>query len=158
MHHLFLLFMLSSCSFFLSDQPKSAKGSHYYVNFSSQDWSPKQQNRSDYVFENNKDGRILLSNSFCDEFQEDSLEHLAAKTFRAVDSFKVLHGGPSKLANRDAYKLEASGLVDGVQVVLRVVNTRRNNCYFDFVSISALQNARFPDQDFEDFVNRVEFK
>ena len=156
---LFLL-LLSSCSIFLSgkDSVPSAKGSQYSINFKSQNWILKNTDeRSDYVYEN-KDGRILLSNSFCNEFQEQALEKLAAKTFQAVKDYKSIKSEATTFNDREAYRMEGTGSVDGVNVTLRLLNTRRNNCYFDFVAIDPLTTKLKVDASFEDFLKSVEFK
>lgn len=139
------------------DAPKSAKGSSYSLSYKAQGWVQKSDERSDYVFEN-EDGRILLSNSFCDDFQEQPLEKLAHKTFRTVGEFKPNKGDYTTFNKREAYRLAGKGTVDGVKVVLRLLNTRRNNCYYDFVSITPEAKSQEADPDFETFLGSVEFK
>lgn len=158
--HIFFLLFLSSCSlFFGSDQgPKSAKDAQYYINFSSSDWVVRKDERSDYVWENKINGRILLSNSFCDEFQDQGLDELAKKTVRTMSKFDSHKGGFTTFHNREAYRLEGNGMVDGVKVALSLLNTRRNNCYFDFVSIAPLNNPESHNQEFDKFLNAVVFK
>jgi hypothetical protein len=153
-----LLLLLSSCSFFVGgkDAPRTAKGSLYSISFSMPYWEFKQDKRSDYVFENAKDGRILLSNSFCEEFQEGPLEHLASKTFDTVKDFKSSVSEYTTFQHREAYRLEGTGLVDGVKVGLRLLNTRRDNCYFDFLSITP-ENAK-EDAAFSNFLGSVTFR
>jgi hypothetical protein len=155
---LLLLLCFASCSLSLvgNDAPKSAKHSSYSISFSSPGWESKQENRSDYVFQHS-DGRILLSNSFCEEFQEQQLERLAEKTFKTVGEFQKESGTYVTFKDREAYRLEGKGLVDGVKVSLLLVNTRRNNCYFDFLAISpdgTLQDVA----PFEKFLSSVVFR
>lgn len=161
MRFLFItLFFLSGCSIFFggNDGPKSAKGKVYSIQFSSPGWAFKKDHRSDYVFENQFNGHILLSNSFCEEFQDQPLDRLAKKTFRAVSGFKQMKGEYTTFHHREAYRLEGSGLVDGVKVALRMLNTRRDNCYFDFVSISPKESAKGKDLDFDQFLKTVVFQ
>lgn len=141
-----------------NDGPKTAKGSLYSVHFGSPSWVYKKDERSDFVFENQKDGRILLSNSFCEEFQDQPLDKLAAKTFNTVKGFKPTVSEYTTFQNREAYRLEGQGSVDGVRVSLRMLNTRRNNCYFDFVSIDPLEKVKAEDTAFKDFLNSVVFR
>ncbi len=156
MRVLFLL-LLSSCSiFFGAEEPKSAKDKMYSIKYQSQDWIQKKDDRSDYVFENTKDGRIFLSNSFCEEFQDQPLEQLAKKTFRTVDKFESKKGDYTTFHNREAYRVNGTGVVDGVKVSLKLLNTRRNNCYFDFLAIDP--KAVSSDNTFDQFLNSVEFK
>src|SRR5688572_3419361 len=105
---LFALLFLSGCSLFISgkDEPKTAKGTRYSITFSMPHWAYKQDKRSDYVFQNDIDGRILLSNSFCEEFQEQPLEKLAKKTFKTVDGFKPKVSEYTTFRNREAYRIE----------------------------------------------------
>ncbi len=153
------LLLLTSCTLISSGEaPPSAKGKQYQVRFQAKDWDEKSDKRSDYVFINKADGRILLSNSFCNEFQEQSLEELAAKTFRTVDAYKEGSGGYTTFHNREAYRHEGTGVVDGVKVNLKILNTRRNNCYFDFVSINPEMVKNNTDKAFDQFLNSVKFK
>lgn len=153
-----LLLLLTSCSLFFGspEKPKSAKGREYENKFSSPDWVLKKDQRTDYVFEHKSDGRILLSNSFCDEFQDQPLEDLAHLTFKSVGSFSKGDGQYTTFHDREAYRLEGSGSVDGVKVDLKILNTRRNNCYFDFVAISPKKIVS--PQSFDEFLKAVHFK
>ncbi len=155
-----LLLFLSSCSlFFNSEGPKTAKDKYYTIKFDSPDWSElKKENRSDYVFENKLDGRIQLSNSFCNEFQDQTLERLAHKTFRAIGNFQSKKGDYTTFNNREAYRLEGMGKVDGVDVELHLLNTRRDNCYFDFVAITPIEKTGDRVADFDKFLSSVVFK
>lgn len=153
------LLLLTGCSFVIGgkDSSKTAKGSLYTITFVSPDWIYKSDKRSDYIFENTKDGRILLSNSFCEEFQEQPLEQLASKTFKTVTKFKSHINEYTTFQNREAYRLEGAGLVDGVKVNLRLFNTRRDNCYFDFVAITPEKSSE-GDSAFAEFLKTVVFK
>ena len=156
---LLILMLISSCSMIIGNSgPVSAKNSHYKLKFSSSDWVLKADESSDYVYENKKNGSILLSNSFCKEFQEEHLETLALKTFKIVDKFKIDRQESTTFENREAYRMEGTGSVDGVLVSLKILNTRRNNCYFDFVSINPMPAKGSQLQAFESFLNSVEFK
>lgn len=159
MNSIFFLLLLSSCSLFIGgkDVPKSAKGSYYSVNFLYPDWELKNDQRSDYIIENRLDGRILLSNSFCNEFQEEPLETLAKKTFKTVKEFTPSVSHYITFQDREAYELQGIGLVDGVKVKVKLLNTRRSNCYFDFVGIIP-NEAMESDQAFSHFLENVKFK
>ena len=153
------LILLSSCTLISSGEaPPSAKGKQYQIRFQTKNWDERADKRSDYVFINKDDGRILLSNSFCNEFQEQSLEELAAKTFRTVDAYREGKGGYTTFHNREAYRHEGTGEVDGVKVSLKILNTRRNNCYFDFVAITPEMVKDKTDKAFDQFLESVKFK
>lgn len=138
------------------DAPKTAKGTRYSISFNEPAWVLKKDKRSDYVYEN-QDGRIMLSNSFCEEFQEASLEHLANKTFKTISDFKQRKSSYTTLKDREAYRLEGSGFVDGVKVDLQLLNTRRDNCYFDFLAIFP-EGTEKDESIFNSFLNSVDFK
>ncbi len=153
------LLLLTSCSLsFGPEQPASAKNKMYKVRFNESEWIQKKDERSDYVWENNSDGRILLSNSFCEEFQDQPLDKLATKTFNTIDELSIKKQDYTTFNNREAYRIEGKGSVDGVPVGLRLLNTRRNNCYFDFVAITPLKSAKDDLSDFEKFLDSVEFR
>jgi len=156
---LLALFFIVSCSLsFGPDQPKSAKNKYYQVKFSDSKWSKPKEDKSDYVFINENDGRIMLSNSFCDAFQDRPLDQLARRTLKLVDDLDIISEEYQTFHHREAYKTIGRGKVDGVPVSLELLNTRRNNCYFDFVSITPLTNSNVSSVDFEAFLNSVVFK
>ncbi len=159
MRVLILMLLASSCSFmFGGGSPPSAKGKEYEIKFEEAGWkSLKKDDRSDYVFEN-EDGRILLSNSFCGEFQDQPLEYLANKTFKSVGTFQSEKGSYTTIQDREAYRLQGKGKVDGVPVGLQILNTRRNNCYFDFVSITPEKFKGSDSALFDRFLSAVEFE
>lgn len=156
---LILMLLASSCSFMLGGgAPPSAKGKEYKIKFDESGWKQlKKDDRSDYVFENS-DGRILLSNSFCGEFQDQSLDYLANKTFKSVGTFTPEKGTYTTLKDREAYRLQGKGTVDGVPVGLQLLNTRRNNCYFDFVGIVPEKFKGTDPLFFDRFLSSVEFE
>jgi hypothetical protein len=155
----FILLLISGCSLLFGDKdrPRTAKNTYYNISFHSSDWLEKKDQRSDYIFINSKDGRILLSNSFCDEFQELPLDQLAQKSFRTIKDFQTNSSDYTTYHHREAYRLQGSGLVDGVKVNLYLLNTRRDNCYFDFLAISPLETSS-SKEIFEAFLDSVEFK
>jgi hypothetical protein len=156
---MFSIILLSGCALLtgVKEGPKTAKGSRYSINFTRSGWINKNDNRSDFVFENLVDGRILLSNSFCNEFQDPSLEQLGFKTFSSVKDFKKKFAEYLIFHDRESYRLDGSGLMDGVNVYFQLLNTRRDNCYFDFLAIYP-QGTIVNDNDFENFLNSVTFK
>jgi hypothetical protein len=139
------------------EAPKTAKGSRYSISLNHPEWKNKINKRSDYVFEHVKDGKILLSNSFCEEFQEETLERLGRKTFRTIKDFKETKSAYTTFHDREAFRIEGSGFVDGVKVFLELLNTRRDNCYFDFLAISPEGTSK-EDRSFNQFLDSVEFK
>lgn len=153
------LFVLAGCSLSMGpERSKSAKGDEYKISFQSPEWTQKKEDRSDYVWINQNDGRIMLSNSFCGEFQEAPLEQLALKTFNSIDNLKIKKKKFTTFNDREAFQTEGEGEVDGVKVSLILLNTRRNNCYFDFVSITPLASAQLNLQDFDKLLQTVKFK
>lgn len=153
-----ILLLASSCSLMMGGgKTPSAKDKSYQVKFNSPQWEVQSNDkRSDYVFQN-KDGSILLSNSFCGEFQDEPLDRLAVKTFKGVSGFTSGEASWLTYRDREAYRLEGKGKVDGVSVGLRVLNTRRDNCYFDFISISPA-GSEVSKEVFDGFLSSVVFK
>lgn len=154
-----LMFLITGCSLSMGpERSKSAKGDEYKINFQSSEWSQKKEDRSDYVWIHKNDGRIMLSNSFCGEFQDTPLDQLALKTFNSTDKLKIKNKEFITFHDREAFQAKGDGEVDGVKVGLIILNTRRNNCYFDFVSITPLNTAKESLKDFEELLKSVKFK
>lgn len=156
---LLLLGLISSCSFIDNDKEvSSAKNIHYKVSFKLEGWQELKDDQSDYGWMNQDDGRILISNSFCNEFQNQSLSLLALKTINSMSEGKLTQEKKISFHNREALEVEGQGKVDGVGVNLKVLNTRRNNCYFDFIAITPLSVGTKGSEDFKIFLESVEFK
>lgn len=140
------------------DAPTSAKDVAYSIQFKSQDWTQKIQEQSDYAWMNETDGCVLLANSICDDFQEQPLDKLALKTFNTISELKLHKKEFLIFHEREAYRVEGTGKVDGVAVELKLLNTRRNHCYFDFVSIIPTNAIGHHENDFDHFLKAVVFK
>lgn len=153
MQSIAILLILSSCSFFLpSTKTKNAKAS-YQMKFVPNGWSEHKTDRADYYFQG-PHGASLIAQSFCNEFQNDDLKKLAANTFRSLDSSIIKQQKSFTLKNREALETRGEASMDGVKVNLALINTRRNNCYYDFFEILPLQQKSMIDE----FIQSVEFK
>lgn len=153
MQSIAILLILSSCSFFLpSNKMKNAKTS-YQMKFVPNGWSEHKTDRADYYFQGPQ-GASLIVQSFCNEFQNDDLKKLAINTFRSLDNSIIKHQKSFTLKNREALETIGEASMDGVKVNLNLINTRRNNCYYDFFEILPLQQKSIIDK----FIQGVEFK
>ena len=154
---LLLILLLVGCSWLVPSpkKPKSAKDSQYKLQYKGSDWSAIKQDQSDYVFQH-QNGTTIIINSFCGEFQNDPLKQMAEKTFNGLDNIKNIQEKSMTVSNREAYSMQADGGLDGVTVNIKIINMRRNNCYFDFVRITP-SGIKLIDNQPEDFINQVEF-
>ena len=153
MQSIAILLILSSCSFFLpSTKTKNAKTS-YQMRFIPNGWSEHKTGQADYYFQGPQ-GASLIVQSFCHEFQNEDLKNLAANTFRSLDQSKIQQQKSFILKNREALETRGEASMDGVKVNLSLINTRRNNCYYDFFEILPLKQK----SSIDDFIKGVEFK
>jgi hypothetical protein len=116
-------------------------------------WSEHKTDQADYYFQGPQ-GASLIVQSFCNEFQNDDLKKLAATTFRSLDSSTITQQKTFTLKNRDALETRGEASMDGVKVNLTLINTRRNNCYYDFFEILPLKQK----SNINEFISGVEFK
>ena len=146
-----------SCSWLIPTPKKapSANKKQYTLNYKSKEWKQIDQYQSDFVFQNTS-GTTLVINSFCGEFQDQELKVLALKTFNGLKDIRNRKEGPLKILDRDAYSLQADGDLDGVKVNIKVINLRRNNCYYDFLKITPKGVTEVPNQP-EELISRMEF-
>lgn len=134
MHSVVLFFLISSCSFFASsDISISAKDSYSLPPLSSS-WQRQSSADVDHLFLGPA-GASLLIMSFCHEFQAPSLESLAQGTFASLDQARITEQKSFMLQERAALRTQGIGQLDGVPVYLTLVNSKRNNCYYDFLEI-----------------------
>jgi hypothetical protein len=158
---LILLLLSSSCSLLLPNSKAnlSAKNNAYTIVFNKQDWQEKiDESGSDYVWENTADGGLLIANSFCKQFQDEPLDELGNKSFRDISHLVIDKKEFTTFHDREAYRIEGHGKLDGVDVALSILNTRRNNCYFDFLFIKPYKMDPKQNLIFEEFLNSVVFK
>jgi len=127
------------------------------VTFSHPDWKNVKSYESDYLFQHHKSGDILMVNSFCREFQTESLKKLAHRSFRDVEQVRIIEEKEISFHQRSAYRIKGEGKVDGVLVSLNLLNLRRDHCYFDFLSISSKKKNSGSEADFENFLSSVRF-
>ncbi len=129
-----LIFLLTSCSFFSSTpQSQSAKDS-YTLPSPPKSWKANHTQQADYVFYGPK-GSSLLIQSFCKEFQSPTLKNLAHGTFNSLDRAKITEQVEFNLQDRKALRSQGEAFLDGVKIHLTLVNTKRNNCYYDFLEV-----------------------
>jgi hypothetical protein len=152
------MLVLTSCSFLDGDQEmRSAKGHYYNVSFNSNAWKKLEDPQSDYAWLNKTDGRILLSNSFCHHPENLTLSELGRKSIQSINDGKVVSETNIIFHQSPAVEIVGQGIVDGVKINLKLLNTRRGYCYFDFISIDP-QDLPPQDEIFNTFLNSVEFK
>jgi hypothetical protein len=154
---LIILFIIAGCSWLVPTPKKTptAKGVGYKLKYKSSEWSEVKQKQSDFVFQN-KEGSTLVINSFCGAFQDEPLKFLAEKTFNGLESVKNKTEKAMTISNREAHLIEAIGGIDGVSVNIKVINMRRNNCYYDFVRITP-EGVKPTANQPEDLISAMEF-
>lgn len=155
MHSVVLfLFLFTSCAqLFTADKAVKAKDT-YTVPALPPQWKSRSPQDGDYMLTGPL-GASLFIQSFCGEFQGESLPILARKTFKSLDQSKILEQKEFILSGRSALKSSGEALVDGVRIRLHLINTKRNNCYYDFLEILPMpQSPSMMDQ----FIRAVKFK
>lgn len=151
---LFLLLILSSCSQLLTaDKPLNAKKSYQPKKIPSQ-WELKENKNVDYIL-HGPQGSSILMQSFCNEFQGSPLNSLADKTFNSLDKSKITTRTEFILQERAALKTTGEAYIDGKQIYLTLINTKRNHCYYDFLEILPLKHS---PSVIDEVINGVKFK
>lgn len=153
---------LISCSLFLPSPQDPAPKSHAYTaNFSDPDWISRPALNSDRAFKHKKTGGILLINSICNKYQDSELEFLAKEAVSYLSDLEIKNSTSRIWQSRAAWDLEAHGKIDGVAVIVKIQNTRRHHCYFDFISISPNTDQEalmFQQQGFKELLESVRFQ
>lgn len=154
---LLILTIITGCSWLIPTPKKvpTARDSQYRLKYKSDEWKEIKQKQSDYVFQH-KDGSTLVVNSFCGEFQDEPLNFLAEKTFTGLEEIKNKSEKALTISNREAYQMQADGKLDGVTVNIKVINLRRNHCYYDFLRITP-EGVKQKDNQPEELINAAEF-
>ena len=153
MQSIAILLILSSCSFFLpTPKTKNAKAS-YQLRHVPGGWREHKTEQADYHFQG-PGGASLITQSFCHEFQNEDLQQLASQTFYSLDKPQITQQQLFDLNNRQALRTSGEAAIDGVRVQLNLINTRRNNCYYDFLEILPLHQKSQIDL----FIRGIEFK
>lgn len=139
MHSVVILLLLSACSLFTADKSPSAKNSYQFSHLPA-DWKQKQDSNYDYLFYGPQ-GSSLMIQSFCNEFQSPSLESLARTTFHSLEPSHITEQKEFILQDRAALISKGVASVDGVKVYLTLINSKRNNCYYDFLEVITHSNS-----------------
>lgn len=153
MRSVVLAFLLTACGFFAPDKSPTAKDS-YTITAPSSQWQAITNPDSDYLFYGPQ-GSSLMLQSFCHEFQSESLSNLAQKTFRSLDKSTIVEQKEFMLQDRTALRSQGVATVDGVQVKLTLINTKRNNCYYDILEVLAHKEA---PSIIDHFIQGINFK
>ena len=140
-----ILGVIGGCSFFFSapSRYQTAKDKYYSITFHHESWKKQNDKQSDYSFIfvpsdshlMEKAGQTLMSKSYCHEYQDQPLENLALKITSHFKNFTIYHQQTFYFNEREAFHLNGSGTLDGIKVKINLVNTRRNDCYYDFLFI-----------------------
>lgn len=154
MHSVVILFLLSACSFFsTTDKSPSAKNTYTFSELPSS-WKEGKTVDHDYVFYGPQ-GSSLMIQSFCQEFQSASLSNLAHATFNSLDRSEIIEQKEFMLQDRAALMSKGTATIDGVRFRLTLVNSKRNNCYYDFLEVLPQQGAV---SIIEQFIKGLSFK
>lgn len=153
MRSIAILFLITSCSFFLPSPKKESAKESYKIRQIPSTWSEQQTDRADYYFMG-PHGSSLIVQSFCNEFQNSDLKNLALTTFRSLEKSRILDQKSFMLQNREALRSSGEAYVDGVKVSLTLINTHRNNCYYDIFEILPQKSSSIIDE----FIQGITFK
>jgi len=151
-----ILVLLSSCGMLTGSSRKIKKDQTYAIHFDQSGWIKIDPHGSDYAFSNQK-GDFLFSNSFCQEFQDSSLDKLALKSLHSLDKFKIIKAQNEKYKDRESYIMSGKGMIDGVLTEIIIRNYRRDHCYYDFFLITPAITSEL-NETFNKFVDSIKFK
>ena len=151
-----ILIVMSSCGMFTGSSRKIKKDQSYVIHFNQSGWIKIDPQGSDHAFSNQK-GDFLFSNSFCQEFQDSSLDKLALKSLHSLDNFKIIKAQNEKYKERESYIMSGKGMIDGVSTEIIIRNYRRDHCYYDFFLIAPTITNEL-SQTFNQFVDSIKFK
>jgi hypothetical protein len=151
----FLILLVSSCSLFSSDEGPDK--SEYSIDFIHPDWQEIPPEDSDRAFLNRKNGDVIIANSFCNKYQDNELSTLAERALSGIGKLTYENKMETTFNNKEAYIIYANGKLDGVKVYLKLMNYRRNNCYYDFLMISSSKITKPRDSLFSKFLNSIQF-
>lgn len=129
-----LIFLLTSCSFFSTTEKSQSAKDSYTLPTLPKSWKANHTQQADYIFYG-PEGSSLLIQSFCKEFQSPSLKNLAQGTFNSLDRAQITEQEEFNLQDRKALRSQGEAFLDGVKIHLTLVNTKRNNCYYDFLEV-----------------------
>lgn len=154
MRSVVIFLLLSSCSFFATPDKSTSAKNTYTISKLPSSWKEVKTQDHDYVFYG-PNGSSLMIQSFCNEFQSASLSNLAHTTFKSLDRSKIIEQKEFMLQDRAALMSKGEATIDGVRFRLTLVNTKRNNCYYDFLEVLPQQGT---DSITDQLIKELTFK
>jgi len=153
-----ILVALASCSIFVPDRTKDKKSENLSTNFDQSGWKKIPPEKSDFAFHNEKQGAIIIANSFCKKHLSTSLDKLAYTFLGEIKELEIIENNESQYKGRESRDILAKGKMDGVLVHLKLKTLIKDHCLYDFVLISPKSITNIQKSDFNLFLDSVEFQ
>jgi len=151
--YLCLVAFLVSCA---SDE-KRVPSSDYSINFESPSWQLIEHEEYDKAYINNDSGKVLMANSHCDAFQNESLETIARRELIGLRNVQLLQAEEGKDLGRESYHIMAKGTLDGVPINVKTITLRKDHCLYDFAMINPKEISQKDLELLNQFLLSVEF-
>lgn len=148
-----LLFLLSSCGMFSSNEGTTyLKSKHVANGFDTKmpiNWEKIKTEGSDYALKNKKTNSIILLNSACRKYEASSLNALTSSILTGIDELNIISKNQITLHDRDAQEVRVEGKVDGVKTYFDIITLQKNYCIYDYILISS--NLKKIENDYSTF-------
>lgn len=157
---LIILFCLSGCSMFSSNETGAYVKSKNYINsldkITPTNWMRLTDDGADFAIMSKKTSSIFLINSACRKNEFSSLNALSSSLIAGIADIEILDRKNIDHQGREAQEIRFTGKVDGVKSYVNILTTQKNNCIYDFVLISkSLKKLDSDYSNFQDFVSKV---
>jgi hypothetical protein len=158
-----LLIVLSSCSFFSSNESGTYIKSTNYLNSIEKNlpvnWISLKTEGADFAISNRKSNSVFLINSACRKYEASSLNALSSSLLSGIEDINIISRININLHEREAQELRFSGSVDGVKTFVNITTLQKNFCIYDFVMISkSLKKLEEDYNQYKVFISQVKLE
>lgn len=161
-HLISILFFLSACSAFQSDDSGRYTKSETVRNLirkPARPWQSIKGEGSDFALANAVTNSIFLFNSSCRKFEASNLNTLTASILTGLNDLEIIERSTTTHQDREAVKVIAKGQLDGITRFFNILTTQKNYCIYDYVLISTdRKNLDKDANDFKKFTQLIELQ
>lgn len=153
-----LVVLVSGCAMFFPDRSAPKSESYTYQEPNSP-WNriaagseAEQAARADVAFENHSNGAIISLNSICRKYQKYSLDQLTNDLLLKITNKRKISDDFIQIDGTKAKNSVYLAQIDGVDLKIRTVVLKKNNCMYDFMYVVVPDKDTESQKSFEQFL------
>lgn len=149
---LILFTLMSACVSVNVRPPASKRAADLQFVDPAKPFKKQSNDNADNVWQSQKTGNTIAVISECKTPIEVPLQSLENDTIYAMTDAKILNTSEITYNDRAAIETTASGLMDGIDIQMKVVTFKKNSCNFILTYVGRSKNFVPEESVFENFL------